>query len=327
MLRLTVNFLSLFFMQKMFSEKRFWVIGVCVMLVAVLMPFVFAEAGRNNLYVNKNASGTEDGSASHPYKTIWQALDKADESTDIFVASGEYKESITIGKGVRVYGAGKDKTTIKAKNSKDAVVTMKHKSRLESVTVKGGKVGIIVKKDSRADISKATIKDNDNEGILVLEGDTNSDKKVSIVKCSISDNGRSGIYALKRKIVVMDSKIEDNVWNGIAFEKNVTGWLESNTIRENGKSGVAVVLDKSEIGLKKNSLYRNALEGIEVSAYGETGWVNVDRTKLYENGHYGLAKLSRGNGGVSALKGLTVQGNVEYWGNGLGSVSGVIRVR
>ena len=314
-------------MQKVFQNKHFWMMAVFVSAVFIATPFFFAEAGRDKLYVNKNASGTQDGSSSHPYKTIWQALNKANSSTDIFVAKGEYKENITIGKGVRVYGAGADKTTIKADDDDEAVVTMKHKARIESVTIRGGKAGVVVKEDSRADIVKTTIKDNDREGVVVLKGDTDSDHKVSIIDSLIKENGRSGVYAQKRKVVVMDSTVQDNKWNGVALDKDVTGWLEDNTIKENGKSGVFVTLDKSSVGIKKNSIYRNGGDGIQVVSYGATGWVNVDKSKSYDNKGFGVAKISFNGASVSVWKGLSVSANTQYWGNGSGSVSGVVRAK
>lgn len=314
-------------MSHILSKKWFLTGAILFLAVIAIVPFVSVEAGRNKMYVNKDASGTQDGSSSHPYKTIWQALDKADARTDIFVAKGEYKENITIGKDIRVYGAGKDKTTIKSADDDEAVVTMKHKARIESVTIKGGKVGIIVKEDSRADIIKTIVKDNDREGILIFKGDTDDDHKVSIVKSLVKGNDRSGIYAKKRKVIVMESTIQENTGDGIVFEKDVTAWLEDNTIKENKKSGVVAVLDKSSIGLKKNSVYKNTREGMEISSFGEKGNINVDKSKVYENGRYGIARVSRGTAPVSLWSGLTISANTQYWGNVLGNLSGVVRVK
>ncbi len=304
-------------------SRVFLAVGAFAFLGAVVFPFVSMGSSRHELYVDKNVSGDQDGSSAHPYKTIWQALDKADEGTDIFVAKGEYKENITIGKDIRVYGAGADKTTIKAKEDDDAVVTMKHKARLESVTVKGGDEGILVKEDSRANIVKVTVKDNDSEGILILKGDTDSDHKVSIVDSLIKENGKAGVYSRKRNVVVTDCTIQDNSGDGIVFEKDVTAWLENNTIKENKKSGIVAILDKSDIGIKKNSVYRNGREGMEISTYGEAGKINLDKSKFYENGRYGVARVSR-SGSSTVWNGLTIQVNVEYWGNVFGSLSRIL---
>lgn len=308
-------------------NKVFLVVSVVLAGAVAVVPFFVAEGGRDKLYVDRKASGDQDGSSSHPYKTIAQALDKADEDTDIFVAKGEYKENITIGKDVRVYGAGADKTTIKADESDEAVVTMKHKSKIESVTVKGGEVGILVKKDSKADIIKTTVKDNKHEGILILEGDTDDSHKVSIVKSLVKGNDRSGIYSKKRKTIVIDSTIQDNTGDGIYLEKNVTGWLEDNTIKENKKSGLVAILDKSEIGIKDISVYRNTREGMEISSFGETGWISIEKSKFYENGRYGIARLSRGNAPVSLWNNLSIKSKVEYWGNAMGALSQAIRIK
>lgn len=309
--------------------RKKWFLGgvVIAVLFAIAFPFISVEAGRDKLYVDRDASGTQDGSSSHPYKTIWQALDKADSGTDIFVAKGKYKENITIGKDVRIYGAGKDKTIIDAKDNDEAVVTMKHKSRIENVTIEDGQVGIVVKKDSRADIIKTIIKDNDNEGVLILEGDTDSDHKVSIIDSLIKNNRKAGIYSKKRKTILMDSTVQDNQGDGVYLEKDVTGWFESNTIKENKKSGIVAVLDKSNIGVKKTSIYNNGREGMEVSSYGVSGNVNIDKSKFYNNGRYGIARVSRGGASVSLWGSLTVSANTQYWGNGFGTLSGVVRVK
>ena len=314
-------------MKKTFRKKVFLGVFTLIIAGAIAFPFVSVNAGRDSLFVDKNASGNQDGSHSHPFKTISQAMNKADDSTDVFVADGEYKENVTVKKGVRLYGSGKDKTIIEADDDDYSVVEMKDKSRIEKVTLKGGRLGIYVDKNDKADIFNVIIKDNDKEGVFIDSGDTDNRHNVSIKKSVIKDNGGSGVYAEKRQVTIVDSTIQDNDGNGVFLRKDVTAWMENNTIKENKKSGIVAVLDKSQIGLKKNSIYRNGREGIEVNAYAVDGKFFVDKCKIYENGRYGIVRVLRGNASVSLWRGLSVTANTQYWGNGSGNVSGVIRVK
>lgn len=310
-----------------FRNKSFLAIVVLFLAGAIVLPFVSVEAGRNKLYVNREVSGTQDGSSNHPYKTIQQALDKANSNTDIHVAKGTYKENIRIPKGVKLFGSSKKEVIIDG-DSDESTIRMKHKTEVNKITVKGGEYGIYVEGSSRVSIIDCIIKDNKKDGIKVKESNRVKDSyMVSVSKSNIEDNGKSGIFAEKGRLSLIDNFISENKGDGLDIGKGSRVWLDNNTIKENGRSGIKLVLDKSDIWMKKNSVHNNTREGMEISSFGEGGSINVDKSKFYENGRYGIARVSRGTAGAALWSGLTVQANTQYWGNVLGNLSGVVRVK
>ncbi|MFZ1735535.1 MAG: hypothetical protein WAU31_01220, partial [Candidatus Moraniibacteriota bacterium] len=71
---------------------------------------------------------------------------------------------------------------------------------------------------------------------------------------------------------------------------------------------------------------KNDHEGIEVSSYGTTGTIDIKKSRLSENGHYGVARISRtASASVSIWNGLVIEGNNTFFGNGLGNTSPIVR--
>ena len=69
-------------------------------------PFA-AKADNYDFYVSRNYSGQEIGTLEQPFRTIRQAIEKAEQSRPglrrIHVGEGEYVEDIVIGDSVRSY--------------------------------------------------------------------------------------------------------------------------------------------------------------------------------------------------------------------------------
>lgn len=58
-----------------------------------------------DLFVDDDNTGTQDGTAKHPYKTVQQAIDVATDNAVIAVAGGTYSQNIRVrDKAVRLYG-------------------------------------------------------------------------------------------------------------------------------------------------------------------------------------------------------------------------------
>ncbi|MCK9378841.1 MAG: DUF1565 domain-containing protein, partial [Candidatus Moranbacteria bacterium] len=73
------------------SIRKREVVVSAILLAVLILPF-FSFAGTSKIYVNDGASGTQNGSINHPYKTITKALEKANDDDEIHIASGTYKE-------------------------------------------------------------------------------------------------------------------------------------------------------------------------------------------------------------------------------------------
>jgi len=303
-------------------------IGTVMLIVALLFPSV-SFAGTKDIYVNAEASGTQDGSASHPHKTIWEAIKdakKTDKKVDIHIAEGTYKENIVVPKNTKIFGSGTDKVTIKSDNKSKAVVKLNHKSEINKVTIKGGKYGVLVDRDDRAYIIDCVIKDNRKDGIKIESASVEKKYITVITDSEIYNNGGSGIYSEKRQLSIIGNEIVNNDGDGIDIEGSSSAWIHKNNIKNNDKTGLKLTLDGSNIWTKNNTFRNNDREGIEVNAFGGLGRIDINKSKLYKNDRYGIARVQRGNFSASVWDGLTVQEDTKFWENVLGTISGRLMV-
>lgn len=312
--------------KRLFLAKKWEILGSLLLLAVFVVPVLSFAGHETKIYVDDDATGVEDGSSSNPYSTIGEALDNSDENTEIHIRAGTYKENIEIPKGVEIFGSDKDDVIIKADDDDDPVIEMKHKTKIDNVTIKGGKYGIKIGKNSRVAITDCVIKDNKKDGIKIKRGDVKDKKKVSISGNEIKDNGRSGIYSEKRRLVIINNEILNNDSDGIDIEKGSKAWIEGNKVKDNDGSGIKVKLDKSEIWIKNNTLRNNNREGIEVNASGKPGTIEIKKSKLYKNDRYGIASVQRGDFSSSVWEGLIIKDNNKFWENKIGNISLIIKL-
>jgi hypothetical protein len=301
--------------------------GMAILAIFVLPVFVFAE-NTQKFYVNASAAGTQDGSVSHPYKTITQALNRVNNDDEVHVAKGVYEENIEIPYSVQLFGENEDTTIIKAKNNDKPAVTMNHKTTLDKFTVKGGNHGVYVSRWSRASIIHCVVRDSKKDGIHIRNADTRDKFTVSIVKSEVKDNDRTGIFSERRKLVIIETQVHDNDSDGADFVAGSKAWIDNNTFRDNRGSGLKVSLDNASILIaSKNTFRDNKHEGLEVNSYGKMGKVDIKKSKFVNNNNYGIARIAR-NASVSTSvwKGLTETDNT-FSGNERGTVSSVLNIR
>jgi hypothetical protein len=314
--------------MSIFRSRRFQEIAGGVLMLAVFVLPVFAWAGSTKkVYVDASATGTQDGSQSHPYKTITQALHHITNDDEVHVAAGVYKENIKIPYSLKLFGADKDTTIIDADNDTPAV-TMSHKTTLDKFTVKGGEHGIYVRKGSKASIIDVVVKNSDKDGIHVREANMTDKYSVNIVSTEVKDNDRAGIFSEKRKVVIIDTEVHDNGSDGVDIATGARAWIDDNTFRDNDGSGLKVSLDNSSILVaSKNTFRDNKHEGVEVNAYGKTGTVSIVKSKFANNEKYGIARIARvANVSTNVWKGLTQSGNT-FLNSHTGNVSPVLNIR
>ena len=299
--------------------------------VLVISPFV-VFGGSKVIHVDSKASGMEDGSRSHPYDTITEALKHAKDGDEVEVWKGTYKENITLPKEVWLYGAGgdRDDIVIEAKRDEEPTVEMKHGSKLSDVTVRGGRHGVRILEDSKAHLYDVRITRSNRDGIHIDSASVSKKKRVLIDKVEVEKNDRAGIYSEKRSLVIINSDIHDNDGDGIDLALGTHAWFEKNTFNDNRGSGAKLVLDEASIWSKNNQFRRNSREGIEVSSFGGQGTIEFKRAKLVDNGRYGVARLGK------TVKGMGMFGNLSFGigingslieKNTLGNVSPVISVK
>lgn len=319
------------FAQRKTSKKRkFLAIALVALFLAVSPVFVFSSKSQK-VFVDGKAASSGDGSHSHPYKTINEALRKVRENGEIFIAEGTYKENLRLEKGIEIYGnAGdKEKVVIQAKDDDVSAVVMGNETRIEKVTIKNGKNGIKVKEDSKVSIKECLIKDNKEDGIIIEGGDVKKSKVVYIAENEIRDNGWTGIYSGKRRLTIENNRIENNGGDGIDIAKGSWAWVKGNQANKNRKSGMKIGIDESNIWIKSNSLRNNRREGLEAAFSGKAGNVEISKSKIFDNGNYGVARVQRNLSASASLWGNYLKfgsGNVIA-GNDFGQISNVILVK
>jgi len=315
------------FSQLIQNKKKAYAFAVILAMLVILPVFAMAGRGRD-VYVDTKANGTQDGSKSHPYKTIKQAADRAGKRTKIHVANGTYRENIELKDGVNLYGHDKDSVIIDAKSDDKATVVMKDDTRIDNVTIKNGKYGIKIADDEEASITECIIKDNDEDGIHIENAGLKKSTTVTISKNEINENGRAGIYSEKRKLTIIDNEIANNESNGIDLEKSANAWIANNEIKGNSGSGMKLRIDGSNIWTKNNTFRNNDHEGLEVYFSGAYGRINVAKADFIKNERNGVARIQDFAISVNSEglwnKYLTFENNNTFSQNKKADIAGVI---
>lgn len=314
-------------LKKVAQNKKKAYVTAIILTILVVFP-VFAMASRwHDVYVDVKASGTQDGSYNHPYKTIGQATKNAKERTKIHVANGTYRENIELNDNIELYGHDKSKVIIEA-SGKDAAVTMQDNTVINKVTIKGGEYGIKISDDEKASIIECVIKNNDEDGIHITNAGLKKATTVSISKNEITGNGRAGIYSEKRRLSIVNNEITNNESDGIDLAKSASAWIADNKINGNSGSGMKLRIDGSDIWTKNNTFRNNDHEGLEVSFNGEAGRVNVAKSDFIKNNRNGIAKVQSFPINTASVglwnKYLTIEGNNNFSQNGQGTVSALM---
>ncbi len=294
-------------------------------LLAVILPFFTFAGNTKKVYVDAKAGDTQDGSSDHPYKTIGQALKKADEHTKIFVGRGTYKENLVVPKGTKLYGNDRDETIIKAKSDNDSTIYLNGGSELYKLTIKNGKNGVKVADGGRVKIIRCKITENDKDGVIIYAGSLDDKNKVTISETDIENNGRNGIFSEKRNLIIYKSTIDNNGSDGASFEAGTKAWIEGTKFENNSASGMKAKLDNAQIFTKSNSYVNNKREGLEVNAYGAAGRIDINKSKFENNGNYGISRVQRKPFSSSIWNGLTVENTIfsKLEKGGLSGVFGI----
>lgn len=313
-------------MNKLKTIQKKEIAGAMLLLAIFVLPIISLAGEDDKIYVDDDASGKQTGSSTHPFKTISAALEDTDSHSEIHISNGIYRENIEVPKGVEIHGEDKYKTIIEAENDEDETVELNHKSEITKVTIRGGKQGIEIDEGDRASVIKCVIEDNKKDGIKIEKAPVKDKYKASISENIIRNNGGSGIYSEKRRLVVMDNTIIENDGDGIDIEGGSSVWIYKNLIKENDASGLKMTLDGSYIWTKNNTYRDNDREGIEINAYGNTGRIDINKSKFYKNDRYGITKVQRNYFNESIWDGLTIQDDNIFWENKKADISDKIKI-
>lgn len=315
------------------QSRNFWLSKEVILSLAfgllVAVPLV-VFGGSKTIYVDKDASGSEEGTSSHPYHTIDKALDKAKDGTIVRIKDGTYKENVTVPKGVQLRSNAfkRDAVVIKG-DDKEPTITMKDGSHLDKLTIDGGRHGVRILENAKVGISDILVKNSDRDGIHI-DSASRRDKKhqVYIEDSEIRNSDRTGIYSEKRYVILVNNDIRNNHADGIDFAAGTKAWLENNRINSNTGSGAKFILDSASIYGKKNGFRYNKREGLEVNAYGVAGTIELKRSAFINNDRNGVARVARTASGMSMFGNLSFgigSNGSRFEENSFGSISSIVR--
>ena len=254
------------------NRYRVLSIFVALILLNLLIVLTFEKnasgAPNNEIYVNGSYSGSSDGSADKPYKTIQKALDVAEDGDIIYIFGGFYQEDLIINKRVRIVGSidevdtvidsrfdkrylievTADHVTIEGLTVSDsddsttspigALICLKSNSNqiINNNIVNTSSYGIYIDSNSKNNLISRNYINNTNVGVYVSSSTTNDIANNEINKCS-----DYGIYLENSP---ENNRIYGNLLNftksGITAKYSDSVNITSNTISNSSYSSISI---------------------------------------------------------------------------------------
>ncbi|MBU1625788.1 right-handed parallel beta-helix repeat-containing protein [bacterium] len=220
-----------------------------------------------------------------PGESIQSAIDGAKSGDTINVASGEYEESLVIGSGISVQGAGSGKTNLKGYIGVSPIfeptVTLMDNSSLKGFYIKSstqvtikiiGKDVLIENNHIDADFNgikveggSATIQEN-RIGPYVYAG-INFDKSDGSIINNIIETNHIGIILDNSDALILRNIISGRTWHD----------------NRGGNTGIS--LEKSSPTIKNNIILSNKLDGIFIHSDSNAQIIN---NTIYDNFRHGI---------------------------------------
>ncbi|HDM67300.1 MAG TPA: hypothetical protein ENG62_02815 [Thermoplasmatales archaeon] len=288
-----------------------WKIPVSLILIVTLYFSLIGSSissfviDRDVIYVDKgNLRGPWDGSISHPYRSIQDALNKAVDGDVIYVFSGRYNGSIMVDKKVTLIGESRDSTILDGCFNSSVLFILADDVRVEGFTIEnsGGEDASIYISADNTSISNCCIYCS-RYGVL----SDNGCRGLRIYQCIFYRNGEGVTLRLSSNILVMNSSfmrnsiavniesckgvyVEDSYFshNGISIHSYSSNQiiLKGCLLVDNcvNKGGVFLV-ECRDILVSQSNLTHNGV-GVSISNSSD---ILVDHCTVTRNTHYGFS--------------------------------------
>jgi hypothetical protein len=200
-------------------------------------------------------SATGDGSADRPFASIQQGIDAAPEGGAVLVMAGTYKESLRIGKSVKVLGG------LPGCSANEARIILQS-TELHAVEIAGasGVVvrGLRIEQPVGAGIAvsggEARIEDSSINGV-VADGEegfgvlATDNASIILQNNAISGSALGGVVVRNAKGIILQSQILDGKGRGGILLEHASGpvTIEKTIVARNERTGIAVLSSKAII--------------------------------------------------------------------------------
>ena len=212
-----------------------------------------------NIYVDVgNISGIEDGTQTHPFNSITEAIEAATPGKSVIVAAGTYNESLIINKSIALQGASRDNTFINGSSLTGNLISLEE----DNITISGFTI------------------DGNNSTSVGIYFDNHS--FISINNNIIKNNKDYGVDYINSSPVIEDNNIENNSSSGIKVAINGAGIIRNNSIVSN-QHGIRTYGD-SHPEISRNNIYHN---NTGIFCRGSSTPI-ISYNTIYNNSGYGI---------------------------------------
>ncbi len=239
-------------------------------------------------------SSTEDGSEANPYKTIGSALAKAAVSPtsgrQIFIKKGTYPSGdLDLPTYTTLLGEDRNKVIIDFSADGKASLTMRKRSTIEKLTVKGGNYSVIVQKKAKVTIKNVKITKSKRIGIWVRSGKNRTVYSTTIKDSFIEDNDGKGLYIEQTYLYFYNNSVLNNQEEGLDLRSKVKGKIYDSTFEDNGEGGMELEIRGVKLDVRNNDFKSNEASGLMLNnRTNKGGKVSFKNNKFEDNNHYGI---------------------------------------
>lgn len=211
------------------------------------------------------------------FRSIYEALLKAQPGDTVFVSKGIYYENIAMVDEVVIHGENQKTTIINGRRKGDAVVLGADKGVIENFTIRNGRIGILCKATSPI-IQNNIIIDNKGSGIMAVMGLPQISNNI------IMRNRWSGVFL--QSVKAIDTQIENNViiengYNGIHCANATQVLIRNNIIMGNDEYGVYCDRSAKRTRIVYNNFFQNFLSG--TSYFAIENKTNIHKLPMFKN--------------------------------------------
>ena len=299
-------------------------------LVSAALIFVLTTLPRaghgSELFVDANSKSTQEtGTRALPYRTVGRALANARTGSVVRVASGEYREHVTVGDGITLRGEGPTRPVLRGPDHSRTTVQMNGTCALEFVRIMGGEDGIVASLGSNVRIVGCEVVNTGGDGITFekYRGGSGPRTEIHIEDCLVSGT-RDGIDVEGNRGKVIRSRLIGNTDDGLDYDGDADFAAIDNEFRDNFDDGIEIRLQVRTLArLERNVIVGNGEDGIELINTPEPGRtaneVTITGNTVRENRRYGISAVNHGTEDVReglvipgiALEANTVEANLK----------------
>ena len=219
------------------------------------------------------------------FRSIYEALLKAQPGDTVFVAKGIYYENIAMVDEVVIRGENQKTTVINGRRKGDAVVLGADKGIIENFTIRNGRIGVLCKATAPI-IQNCIIIDNKGSGIMAIMG-------LPQISNNIMRNGWTGVFL--QSVKAIDTQIENNViiengYNGVHCANATQVLIRNDIIMGNDEYGVYCDRSAKRTRIVFNNFFQNFLSG--TSYFAIENKTNMHKLPMFKEGSASIASFN-----------------------------------